>query len=166
LGNPPKQNSYFVAAMEQFLDVYERPYNKVNLVVFIDETPKQLIKEVRKSITMKPEFKTGIDYEYSRSGVCNVFMVSEPLAGKRYLKLTQSWTKKDWAFLVKYICDRLYPKAKIITMVMDILASHRTSVFCETFAPDEAKRLWDRLEFIFTPKQGAWLNMVEIEQSV
>ena len=152
--------------MEQVLDVYKRPYNKANPVVCMDETPKQLIKEVRKSIPMKPGFETRIDYEYSRSGVCNVFMVSEPLAGKRYMKVTQSRTKKDWALLVQYICDKLYPKAKIITLVMDNLASHSAAALYETFAPAEAKRLWDRLEFVFTPKHGSWLNMAEIELNV
>ena len=163
---PPKQSSHFVAAMEQVLDVYKRPYNKANPVVCMDETPKQLIKEVRKSVPMKPGLEKRVDYEYSRCGVCNVFMVSEPLAGKRYMKVTQTRTKKDWALLVRYICDRLYPKAKKITLVMDNLASHSAAALYETFKPAEAKRLWDRMEFVFTPKHGSWLNMAEIELNV
>ena len=99
-------------------------------------------------------------------GFVMFFMVSEPLAGKRYMKVTQSRTKKDWALLVQYICDKLYPKAKIITLVMDNLASHSAAALYETFAPAEAKRLWDRLEFVFTPKHGSWLNMAEIELNV
>jgi len=98
-------------------------------------------------------------------GFVMFFMVSEPLAGKRYMKVTQSRTKKDWALLVQYICDKLYPKAKIITLVMDNLASHSAAALYETFAPAEAKRLWDRLEFVFTPKHGSWLNIAEIEIS-
>jgi len=152
--------------MEQVLDVYKRPYNKANPVVCMDETPKQLIKEVRKAVPMKPGFEKRIDYEYSRSGVCNVFMVSEPLVGKRYMKVTQKRTKKDWALLVQYICDKLYPNAKIITLIMDNLASHSAAALYETFAPAEAKRLWDRLDFVFTPKHGSWLNMAEIELNV
>ncbi len=80
--------------MEQVLDVYKRPYDKSNPVVCMDETPKQLIKEVRKSVSMKQGVEKRVDYEYSRCGVCNVFMVSEPLAGKRYMKVTQTRTKK------------------------------------------------------------------------
>lgn len=152
--------------MEQVLDVYKRPYDKANPVVCMDETPKQLIKEVRKSVPMKPGFEKRVDYEYSRCGVCNVFMVSEPLAGKRYMKVTQNRTKKDWALLVRYICDKLYPKAETITLVMDNLTSHSAAALYETFAPAEAKRLWDRLEFVFTPKHGSWLNMAEIELNV
>lgn len=124
----------------------------------MDETPKQLIKEVRSEVPMKPGFEKRVDYEYSRCGVCNIFMVSEPLAGKRYMKVTQNRTKKDWALLVRYICDKLYPKTENITLIMDNLASHSAAALYETFAPAEAKRLWDRLEFVFTPKHGVNRN--------
>lgn len=163
---PPRESSHFVAAMEQVLDVYKRPYNKARPVVCMDETPKQLIKEVRKSLPIRPGFEKRVDYEYSRSGVCNVFMVNEPLAGKRFTKVTSQRTKKDWALLVRYICDKLYTEAEIITLVMDNLASHSAAALYETFEPAEAKRIWDRLEFIYTPKHGSWLNMAEIELNV
>ena len=163
---PPKENSHFAAAMEQALDVYKRPYNKSRPIVCMDETPKQLIKEVRRSLPARPGFEERVDYEYSRCGVCNVFMISEPLAGKRFTKVTNQRTKKDWALLVKYICDKLYPDAEIITLVMDNLASHSAAALYETFEPVEAKRIWDRLEFIYTPKHGSWLNMAEIELNV
>jgi len=163
---PPRENSHFVAAMEQVLDVYKRPYNKTRPVVCMDETPKQLIKEVRKSLPIRPGFEKKVDYEYSRSGVCNVFMVNEPLAGKRFTKVTSQRTKKDWALLVRYICDKLYPTADTITLVMDNLSSHSAAALYETFEPVEAKRIWDRLEFVYTPKHGSWLNMAEIELNV
>ena len=163
---PPQENSHFVAAMEQVLDVYKRPYNKSRPVVCMDETPKQLIKEVRRALPPKPGFEERVDYEYSRCGVCNVFMINEPLAGKRFTKVTNQRTKKDWALLVKYICDKLYPDAEVITLVMDNLSSHSAAALYETFEPGEAKRIWDRLEFIFTPKHGSWLNMAEIELNV
>jgi len=163
---PPRENSHFVAAMEQVLDVYKRPYNKARPVVCMDETPKQLIKEVHKSLPIKPGSEKKVDYEYSRSGVCNVFMVNEPLAGKRFTKVTNQRTKNDWALLVRFICDKLYPAAEIITLVMDNLASHSSAALYETFEPAEAKRIWDRLEFVYTPKHGSWLNMAEIELNV
>jgi transposase len=163
---PPQENSHFVAAMEQVLDVYKRPYNKARPVVCMDETPKQLIKEVRKSLPIRPGFEKRVDYEYSRSGVCNIFMVNEPLAGKRFTKVTNQRTKNDWALLVRFICDKLYPAAEIITLVMDNLASHSAAALYETFEPAEAKRIWDRLEFVYTPKHGSWLNMAEIELNV
>lgn len=163
---PPGENSHFVAAMEQVLDVYKRPYNKSRPVVCMDETPKQLIKEVHKPLSMKPGFERKVDYEYSRSGICNVFMINEPLAGKRFTKVTNRRTKRDWAILVRYICDKLYPDAEIISLVMDNLASHSAAALYETFEPAEAKRIWDRLEFIYTPRHGSWLNMAEIELNV
>ena len=97
--------------MEQVFDIYKRPYNKTRPVVCMDESPKQLIKEVHKLLAMKTGFEKKIDYEYSRSGVCNVFMVNEPLAGKRFTKVTSQRTKQDWAMVVKNICDKLYPNA-------------------------------------------------------
>jgi len=163
---PPQENSHFVAAMEQVLDVYKLPYNKAKPVVCMDETPKQLIKEVYRSLPTIPGFEKRVDYEYSRSGVCNVFMVNEPLAGKRFTKVTNQRTKKDWALLVRYICDKLYPTAETIVLVMDNLASHSAAALYETFQPAEAKRIWDRLEFVYTPKHGSWLNMAEIELNV
>ena len=85
---------------------------------------------------------------------------------KETTKVTNQRTKKDWALLVKYICDKLYPDAEIITLVMDNLSSHSAAALNETFEPEEAKRLWDRLELIYTPKHGSWLNMAEIELNV
>ncbi len=93
-------------------------------------------------------------------------MVNEPLAGKRYVRVTDQKTKKDWANLVREIADDLYPDAEIITLVMDNLNTHTAAALYETFEPAEAKRIWDRFEFIYTPKHGSWLNMAEIELNV
>jgi len=152
--------------MELVLDVYKRPYNEARPVVCMDESPKQLISETRQSIPMSPGFEKKCDYEYARCGICNVFMVNEPLAGKRYVRVTDQKTKKDWANLVREIADDLYPDAEIITLVMDNLNTHTAAALYETFEPAEAKRIWDRFEFIYTPKHGSWLNMAEIELNV
>lgn len=132
----------------------------------MDESPKQLIMEARRSIPMKPGQEAREDYEYIRNGVVNIFMANEPLKGKRFTKVTEFKTKKDWAKFIKEIADKHYPKAKRISIVMDKLSKHSPGSFYETFKPDVAKRLWDRLEFIFTPKHGSWLNMAEIELHV
>jgi len=163
---PPHQSSHFVAAMEQVLDVYKRPYNIARPIICMDESPKQLIKETRQPISMSPGLEKKYDYEYTRCGVCNVFMVNEPLAGKRYVKVTDQKTKNDWALLIREIADNLYVDAEIITLVMDNLATHTAAALYETFEPVEAKRIWDRFEFIYTPKHGSWLNMAEIELNV
>jgi hypothetical protein len=152
--------------MERVLDVYKRPYDKDYPLVCMDESPKQLIVEVRSSIAMKPGQEAKVDYEYVRNGVVNIFMANEPLKGKRFVEVTEFKTKKDWATFIKSIADEKYPKAKRITLVMDNYNTHSASAFYETFEPEEAKRLWDRFEFVYTPKHGSWLNMAEIELHV
>jgi len=152
--------------MEQVLDIYKRPYNLANPVVCMDESPKQLISETKVPLPISPGFEKKCDYEYARCGVCNVFMINEPLAGKRFVKVTDRKTKNDWAELVREIADDLYPDAENITLVMDNLNTHSAAALYETFEPVEAKRIWDRFEFVYTPKHGSWLNMAEIELNV
>ena len=132
----------------------------------MDESPKQLISEGRQALRMKPGSESRVDYEYIRNGVVNIFMANEPLRGKRFTQITELKTKKEWARFVKIIADKKYPKAEKITLVMDNFKTHVASAFYETFEPKEAKRLWDRFEFINTPKHGSWLNMAEIELHV
>ena len=163
---PPKQNSQFVAQMEQVLDIYKRPYNADFPVVCMDESPKQLIKETRVPIAMKPGSDARIDFEYERCGVANIFIASEPLKGKRFVEVTKQRTKLDWAMFIKRIADEWYKKEKKIILIMDNLATHKASSLYEAFEPAEAKRIWDRFEFIYTPKHGSWLNMAEIELNV
>jgi len=150
--------------MENVLDVYKRPYSAEYPVVCMDESPKQLIGETRITNRIKDGCRL-MDYEYSRKGVCNIFIANEPLAGKRIVKVTKRKTKVDWAEFIKDIDDH-YPKAKRITLVMDNLNTHKPGSLYERFSPIEAKRIWDRFEFVFTPKHGSWLNMAEIELNV
>ena len=152
--------------MESVLDVYKTPYDKRYPVVCMDESPKQLIKQTRISIARKPGQDEKQDYEYSRQGVTNIFIANEPLKGKRYIRIKKTKTKKDWANFVRYIADQLYPRAERIRLIMDNLNTHKPSALYETFPPEEAKRIWDRFEFLYTPKHGSWLNMAEIELNV
>jgi transposase len=162
---PPKQSSEFVARMEVVLDVYKRPYDKDNPVICMDETPKQLIGEARIPIPHSPGTLAKHDYEYKRNGVCNIFMASEPLNGKRYVQVTEYKKKDDWAVFMKSIADK-YKDASKITLVMDNYGTHTMGSFYEVFPPEVAKALIDRFEFIYTPKHGSWLNMAEIELNV
>jgi DDE superfamily endonuclease len=152
--------------MELVLDVYKMPYNNAVPVVCMDESPKQLIKQTRIPLKMKKGCDTKEDYEYERCGVANIFMANEPLAGKRYVKVTERKTKADWAAFIKEIADQHYPCAEKIRLVMDNLSTHKPAALYEAFPPEEAKRIWDRFEFIYTPKHGSWLNMAEIELHV
>lgn len=163
---PPLKNGYFVANMERVLDVYKRPYNKDCPVVCMDESPKQIIKETRTAIEMMPGHAAKEDFEYERCGVANIFLTSEPLTGKRYVEVTEQKTKVDWAKHIKRISDEWYKDVPKIVLVMDNLATHKPGALYEVYEPKEAKRIWDRFEFVYTPKHGSWLNMAEIELNV
>ena len=115
----PQANAQFVAAMEKVLDVYSLPYDAKHPVVCMDETPRQLIRETREPIAAAPGRPERHDYEYERCGVCNVFMASEPLAGRRLTKVTERRAKADWAVFVQDI-GASYPDAERITLVMDL----------------------------------------------
>jgi len=159
------QNGDFVANMEKVLEVYKRPYDAGRPVVCMDESPKQLIGETKTPIPAKPGSEEKCDYEYVRNGVCNIFMSSEPLAGKRFVKVTERKTKQDWAVFLEEIAVQ-YTQAEKITLVMDNLETHKPGALYESFPAEKAKALWDRFEFIYTPKHGSWLNMAEIELNV
>lgn len=152
--------------MEDVLEVYQRPYDPKRPQVCMDETSKQLLADTRDSLPVKPGFPEKFDYEYKREGVSNVFMFSEPLVGKRYVKVAEHRTRQDWALAMKELADVYYPEAEVIVIVMDNLNTHSPASFYETFEPTEAFRLANRFEFHYTPKHGSWLNMAEIELSV
>ena len=162
---PPEHNGDFVAHMEQILDVYKRPYDPQRPMVCMDESPRQLIRETRLPLSASRGVARRHDYEYERCGVCNVFLAVEPLAGKRTVRITERKTKTDWASFLEEIAGQ-YPQAQKITLVMDNLNTHGPGALYETFAPAAAKALWDRFEFVYTPKHGSWLNMAEIELNV
>ena len=151
--------------MEMVLDVYKRPYDKKFPVICMDESPKQLIKETKQPITAYPGSLAKYDYEYERCGVCNIFLASEPLAGRRIVKITRRRTKLDWAYFIENIAKR-YKNAKKITLVMDNLNTHKPGSLYEVFPPEKAKYIWDKFSFVYTPKHGSWLNMAEIELNV
>ncbi len=162
---PPEQNGNFVACMEKVLEIYKRPYDPMFPVVCMDESPKQLIEETKIPIAVARGKIGRYDYEYKRHGVCNIFMACEPLVGKRLVKITERKTKTDWACFLEEIAT-LYSDAKRITLVMDNFSTHTPGSFYKAFRPAQAKQLWDRFDFVFTPKHGSWLNMAEIELNV
>ncbi len=152
--------------MEDVLDVYKRPYDPKYPMICLDETSKQLIEETRNPIPASPGQELCFDYEYKRNGVANLFMMFEPLAGKRYVNVTERRTKIDWAQCVKELVDEGYPYAERIVMVMDNLNTHTPASLYEAFDPAEAKRIADKLEIHYTPKHGSWLDMAEIELGI
>jgi len=151
--------------MEDVLEVYSRPYAPARPVVCMDEKPFQLLGEAREPVPMKPGKMQKVDNEYIREGTCSIFIFTEPLAGWRYAEALEHRTKKDWAGRVKWVLDNQYPNAEKVVLVMDNLNTHVISSLYETFLPEEAFRLAQRLEIHYTPKHGSWLNIAEIELS-
>ena len=163
---PPKANAEFVCAMETVLGVYHRPHYLKYPLICMDETSKQQVKEIRIPLPTKPGEPRKYDSEYERNGVSNLFILFAPLEGWRHLKVTDQRTKIDWAHLMKELVDTHFPNAEKITVVMDNLNTHKGASLYEAFQPQEARRILEKLEFIYTPKHGSWLNMAEIEFSV
>jgi hypothetical protein len=160
----PKANADFVAKMEDILDVYQRPYDPLRPMVCIDETNKQLIKQTR--IPCAPGQPQRVDYEYERMGVVDVFMIFEPLAGRRETLVTKTRTAVDFAHVLKFTSDVMYPSVDKIVLVTDNLNIHCFGALYEAFCAEEAHRLANRFEWRFTPKHGSWLDMAEIEIGV
>lgn len=163
---PPHQNGEFVAAMEDVLAVYHRPYDPLRPMVCLDEASKQLVAQTRPSISAQPGRVRRVDPEYRRCGTASVFLMSEPLAGKRHVRVRQQRTRIDFAHVIRELCDRLYAHAEKIVLVVDQLNTHNIASLYEAFEPALARRLAEKLEIHHTPKHGSWLNMAEIELSV
>jgi hypothetical protein len=115
---------------------------------------------------MEPGKPERHDYEYERGGVVNLFLLCEPLRGRRWVDVTEHRTKVDRAHQIKELVDERYPEAQKIVLVMDNLDTHTPASLYETFEPEEAKRIAEKLEIHYTPKHGSWLNMAEIELGV
>lgn len=147
------------------LDVYKRNYDPLNPVLCFDESSKQQVQDLVDVLPMRPGKVMKYDSEYERKGVSNLFMIFEPLKGKRHIKVTDRRTKVDWAECMKFIVDELYPEAQKVTIVMDNLNTHSPASLYSRFGPVTAKRIADKLDIQYTPKHGSWLNMAEIEFS-
>lgn len=152
--------------MEDVLRVYTRPYDPRFPQLCMDEISKQLLKDKRPGLPPRAGDVEKEDYEYEREGVRNVFLVCEPLAGKRYAKVTTRRTQEDWAQFMREVIDGYYAQAEKIVLVMDNLNIHSPASFYQAFPPEEAARLCEKLEIHYTPTHGSWLNMAEIELSV
>jgi hypothetical protein len=152
--------------MEDVLDLYAEPYDPQYPVVCFDESPYQLISEVREPLPATPGHPVRYDYEYRREGSCNLFMFLEPLQGWRHVKVTDRRTAQDFAHCLQDLVDRHFPQATVISVVLDNLNTHTPAALYATFPPAEACRILRKLDFHYTPKHGSWLNMAEIEFAV
>jgi hypothetical protein len=148
--------------MEAVLDLYEEPYDPQRPVVCFDETPRQLIGEVREPEPVQPGRPAREDSEYVRNGVAEILLWCEPAAGQRHLRVTERRTKIDFAQAMEQLAVQ-YASAEVIRVVMDNLNTHKPGSLYEAFPPEKAHALLQKLEFHYTPKHGSWLNMAEIE---
>jgi hypothetical protein len=162
---PKAGDADFVCAMEDVLEVYKRPYDPARPLVCLDEASKQLVADITPPRPPQPGRPARQDYEYERRGTANMFMVVEPLAGWRHVKVTARRTSEDFALLLRDLSDRHYPEAERVVVVMDNLNTHKLSVLYQVFPPQEARRLQERFEVHHTPKHASWLNIAECELS-
>jgi transposase len=162
----PKIDGEYVARMENVLDLYAEPPDPKYPVVCLDESPVQLIGEVREPIAAAPGQIERVDYEYRRCGTVNLFVAVDAHRPWRKVSVTQQRTAQDYAERLRELVDVDYPGATCIRVVQDNLSTHTPGALYEAFPAPEAHRILERLEFHYTPKHASWLNMVEIEIGV
>lgn len=152
--------------MESVLEVYKRPLDPLNPVVCMDETTAQCIKEVRAPIAARPGVTERYDVEYERNGVAHLLLFYAPFENWRRIQVADNHAACEWAEGVRRLVEEDYSNADKITLVMDNLNTHSGASLYKAFAPEHARRLLNKLEFVYTPKHGSWLNMAECEFSV
>jgi hypothetical protein len=162
----PKIDGEYVARMEDVLDLYAEPLDPARPVVCLDESPLQLIGEVREPIPAAPGQLERVDYEYRRNGTVNLFVAVDAHRPWRKVTVTEQRTARDYAKRLRELVDVDYPDAGCIRVVQDNLSTHTPGSLYEAFPAPEAHRILERLEFHYTPKHASWLNMVEIEIGV
>jgi hypothetical protein len=162
----PQVDGTYVARMEDVLDLYAEEPDPSCPVVCFDESPTQLIGEVREPIPAAPGQPERYDYEYRRNGTANLFVFLDAHRSWRHVKVTDHRTARDFAVCMRDLADIHYPNAVLVRVVMDNLSTHNPGALYEAFPAHEAHRILQRLEFHYTPKHASWLNMVEIEIGV
>lgn len=162
----PRVDGAFVARLEDVLDLYAEAPDPERPVVCFDESPTQLIGEVRPPIPAAPGQPARFDYEYRRRGTANLFVFPDAHQPWRAVKVTDQRTSRDFAHCMRDLVDTHYPKAERIRVVLDNLSTHQPGALYEAFPAPEARRIPRKLDFHHTPKHASWLNMVEIEISV
>lgn len=154
-----------MCALEDVLEVYKRPYDPAVPVVCLDEAQKQLVAEVRTPLRPRPGGPERFDAHYARAGVCQLFLMVEPLRGWRHVEVRTHKGARDWAEVIRKMLTTYYPHARRVRLIVDNLNTHAGGALYQAFPPDEARALYERLELHYTPKHASWLNMAEIELS-
>jgi transposase len=162
----PQVDGEYVARMEDVLDLYAEAPDPKRPVVCFDESPTQLIGEVRQPIPAEPGQLERYDCEYRRNGTANLFIFLDVHRPWRKVKVTDSRAAVDFAACMRELTDLHFPDAERIRLVLDNLSTHTAGALYQAFPAAEARRVLRRLEFHYVPKHASWLNMVEIEIGV
>jgi hypothetical protein len=152
--------------MEEVLDLYAQERDAKRPLVCLDETTKQLVREITRPLPPQLGKPQRVDYEYERNGVGTLFMMCAPLEGWREVDVRERKTALDYAQVLKKLSDDHFPDADQIILIQDNLNTHNPASLYEAFDPDEAHRIKKRFEFHYTPKHASWLNIAECEFSV
>ena len=163
---PPDADGEYVWRMGDVVQTHVPPHDVRRPVVCFDESSRQLFGEVREPQPARPGRHAKVDYEYERKGTSNQFMMCEPLRGWRHVRVTDRRTRRDYAESIEELVDVHYPKAGKVLLVQDDLNTHSGGSLYERFAPPEARRILDELEWHHTPEHGGWLNMAETETGI
>jgi hypothetical protein len=161
-----KDAARFVSQMEDILDLYALPPDPLRPLVCMDEASKQLLGDSVPPLPMEPGVPKREDYHYERGGTRSLFMFFAPHEGWRRVTSSVRRTREDWAWQIKTLVDEDFPDAHLIRLVCDNLNTHTIASLYATFPPEEARRLARKLEIHYTPRNGSWLNVAEIELSV
>ncbi len=150
---PSEAEGEYVAVLEDVLDLYEMPYNPARPVVCMNEKSWPLLGEKGRAGELDP----------GRVGACSVFAFVEPLGGRHRFCVGERSTATDWARQIKELVDVMYPEAEKVILVMNNRNIHAPSSLYKAFPPQEASRIWEKLELHYLPKGGGWLNLAEME---
>ena len=149
--------------MYHLLALYARPFRREEPVVGVDEKSKQLLRDTRAPLLVKPAAAAKHDYEYARAGTCNLFVAVEPKGGRRIVEVTDHRAKIDFVAFVQHLLDQVYPTARRVHLVLDNLNTHFRVCFEDVLGVRAAQDLLRRVVFHYTPMHASWLNMAEIE---
>jgi hypothetical protein len=163
---PERDRARFVAQMEEVLDVYAAAPDPQRPLVCMDEAARQLLGDAVPPLPMERSRPKREDYHYTRGGVRSLFLFFAPHLGWRRVESSVQRTRQDWAEQIRKLVDEDFPQAQAIRLVCDNLNTHSIASLYETFPPEEAHRLARKLEIHYTPRNGSWLNVAEVELSV
>lgn len=152
--------------MEKVLEVYQEAYDAKHPLICMDEASRQILSDVVEPLPMQPGTPRRVDDKYERQGVRSLFMFYNPIEGWRRVGCRDSRTRQDWAEEIQRLLEVDYPDAEVVTLVCDNLNTHDDASLYHALEPSTAGRLRSRLRLIYTPKNGSWLNMAEMELSI